>query len=64
LAKDLRETGLVLFKLHNDGIVAGTGLLWTLNDSENNGTRILNKKYHNILLLKGVLLLVKHILLH
>lgn len=45
LAKDLRETGFgTVLSFNNDGIVAGTGLLWTLNDAENNGTRILNKK--------------------
>ncbi|SEP57421.1 amidohydrolase family protein [Flavobacterium urocaniciphilum] len=44
-AKDLREIGFgTVLSFNNDGIVAGTGLLWTLNDAENNGTRILNKK--------------------
>ena len=44
-AKDLREIGFgTVLSFYNDGIVAGTGLLWTLNDAENNGTRILNKK--------------------
>ncbi|MFY7938037.1 MAG: amidohydrolase, partial [Flavobacterium sp.] len=44
-AKDLRETGFgTVLSFNNDGIVAGTGLLWTLNDIENNGVRILNNK--------------------
>jgi imidazolonepropionase-like amidohydrolase len=45
VAKDLRDTGFgTVLSFNNDGIVAGTGLLWTLNDGETNGNRILNKK--------------------
>ena len=44
-AKDLREAGFGTVISHlNDGLVAGTGVLWTLNDNESNATRILNKK--------------------
>ncbi len=52
-AKDLRETGFgTVLSFNNDGIVAGTGLLWTLNDVENNGTRILNNKISQHITLK------------
>ena len=45
VAKELRETGFgTVLSFNNDGIIAGTGLLWTLNDGETNGNRILNKK--------------------
>lgn len=44
-AKELREIGFGTILSHfNDGIIAGTGLLWTLNDNEKNTTRILNNK--------------------
>lgn len=44
-AKEFREAGFGTVLSHlNDGIVAGTSLLWTLNDNETNATRILNKK--------------------
>ena len=44
-AKELRETGFgTVLSFNNDGIVAGTGLLWTLNDTDTNGFRILNNK--------------------
>jgi imidazolonepropionase-like amidohydrolase len=44
-AKELRETGFgTVLSFNNDGIVAGTGLLWTLNDKDTNGFRILNNK--------------------
>ncbi len=56
-AKDLRETGFgTVLSFNNDGIVAGTGLLWTLNDVENNGTRILNNKISQHITLKRSLL--------
>ena len=43
-AKEFREAGFGTVLSHlNDGIVAGTSLLWTLNDNETNATRILNK---------------------
>lgn len=29
---------------HNDGIIAGTGILWTLNDNTSNASRIINTK--------------------
>ncbi len=52
-AKDLRETGFgTVLSFNNDGIVAGTGLLWALNDVENNGTRILNNKISQHITLK------------
>jgi imidazolonepropionase-like amidohydrolase len=45
IAGELRELGFGTILSHfNDGIIAGTGTLWTLNDNENNATRILNKK--------------------
>lgn len=44
-AKELRETGFgTVLSFNNDGIVAGTGLLLTLNDTDTNGFRILNNK--------------------
>jgi imidazolonepropionase-like amidohydrolase len=44
-AKEFRETGFgTVLSFNNDGIVAGTGLLWTLNDKDTNGFRILNNK--------------------
>jgi len=44
-AEKLRAIGFgTVLSHHNDGVVAGTGLLWTLNDDENNATRILNNK--------------------
>ncbi|WP_291115657.1 amidohydrolase family protein [Flavobacterium sp. UBA6135] len=44
-AAGLREIGFGTVVSHNsDGIIAGTGLLWTLNDADNNATRILNQK--------------------
>ena len=44
-AGSLREVGFGTILSHwNDGIIAGTGLLWTLNDSDNNSKRILNTK--------------------
>lgn len=44
-AKELREIGFGTVLSHlNDGVVAGTGVLWTLNDNESNATRIVNKK--------------------
>ena len=44
-AKELRDIGFGTVISHlNDGVIAGTGLLWTLNDSNNNGVRILNSK--------------------
>ena len=44
-AKELRDIGFGTVISHlNDGVIAGTGLLWTLNDSNNNAVRILNPK--------------------
>ncbi|WP_130734563.1 amidohydrolase family protein [Flavobacterium sp. J27] len=44
-AASLREIGFgTVVSHHNDGIIAGTGLLWTLNDTDNNAKRILNTK--------------------
>lgn len=44
-AESLREIGFgTIVSHHNDGIIAGTGLLWTLNDDDNNAKRILNTK--------------------
>jgi imidazolonepropionase-like amidohydrolase len=44
-AEKLRNVGFGTVISHlNDGVVAGTGTLWTLNDGENNATRILQKK--------------------
>jgi hypothetical protein len=52
-AKELRDTGFgTVLSFNNDGIVAGTGLLWTLNDSESNGVRVLNTKISQHLTLK------------
>lgn len=44
-AKNLREAGFgTILSHHNDGVIAGTGLLWTLNDFGTNATRILKDK--------------------
>lgn len=44
-AEKLRAAGFGTVLSHfNDGVIAGTGLLWTLNDDANNATRILNNK--------------------
>ncbi len=44
-AGGLREIGFgTLLSHQNDGIVAGTGVLWTLNDTEKNSVRVLNPK--------------------
>ena len=44
-AGSLREIGFGTVVSHsNDGVIAGTGLLWTLNDTDNNAKRILNTK--------------------
>ena len=44
-AKELRNVGFgTVLSHHNDGIIAGTGLLWTLNDNSSNAYRILNTK--------------------
>ncbi len=44
-AEKLRAIGFgTVLSHHNDGVIAGTGLLWTLNDDGNNATRILNNK--------------------
>ena len=44
-AEKLRAAGFGTVLSHfNDGVIAGTGLLWTLNDEGNNATRILNNK--------------------
>lgn len=44
-AEKLRAIGFGTVVSHfNDGIIAGTGLLWTLNDDGNNASRILNHK--------------------
>ncbi len=44
-AENLRQIGFGTVLSHlNDGVIAGTGLLWTLNDNENNAKRILNTK--------------------
>ena len=44
-AAELREIGFGTVVSHNsDGVIAGTGLLWTLNDAATNATRILNQK--------------------
>jgi imidazolonepropionase-like amidohydrolase len=44
-AEKLRAVGFGTVLSHfNDGVIAGTGLLWTLNDDSNNATRILNNK--------------------
>ncbi|WP_396199588.1 amidohydrolase family protein [Flavobacterium sp.] len=56
-AKELRETGFgTVLSFNNDGIVAGTGLLWTLNDKDTNGFRILNNKISQHLTFKRSLL--------
>ncbi|NJM80824.1 MAG: hypothetical protein HC854_16650 [Flavobacterium sp.] len=44
-AGSLREIGFgTVVSHHNDGVVAGTGLLWTLNDTDSNAKRILKYK--------------------
>jgi phosphomevalonate kinase len=44
-AESLRKIGFgTILSHHNDGIIAGTGLLWTLNDNVNNATRVINNK--------------------
>lgn len=44
-AASLREIGFgTILSHHNDGIISGTGILWTLNDNEGNAARILNMK--------------------
>jgi len=44
-AQKLRNVGFGTVISHlNDGIIAGTGTLWTLNDDENNSIRILQSK--------------------
>jgi imidazolonepropionase-like amidohydrolase len=44
-ATSMREIGFGTVLSHqNDGIIAGTGLLWTFNDNVSNSKRILNKK--------------------
>lgn len=44
-AKELRNQGFgTVLSHHNDGVIAGTGLLWTLNDNANNAFRIINTK--------------------
>ncbi|WP_264554456.1 amidohydrolase family protein [Flavobacterium sp. N1861] len=44
-AASLRNIGFgTVVSHHNDGVIAGTGLLWTLNDEDNNAKRILNTK--------------------
>lgn len=44
-AEKLRNVGFGTVISHlNDGVIAGTGTLWTLNDDENNATRILQNK--------------------
>jgi imidazolonepropionase-like amidohydrolase len=44
-ASSLREIGFgTILSHHNDGVIAGTGLLWTLNDNTTNATRIINSK--------------------
>ncbi len=45
VAAELRENGFGAVLSHNsDGIVSGTGLLWTLNDENTNASRILNQQ--------------------
>lgn len=44
-AKSLKETGFGTVLSHNnDGIIAGTGFLWTLNDNKTNAYRVLDNK--------------------
>jgi imidazolonepropionase-like amidohydrolase len=44
-AASLREIGFGTVLSHNnDGVIAGTGILWTLNDQSNNATRIIDQK--------------------
>jgi len=44
-AEKIRQAGFgTVLSNSNDGVIAGTGLLWTLNDDANNATRILNNK--------------------
>ncbi len=44
-ATSLREIGFGTVLSHNnDGVIAGTGILWTLNDQSNNATRIIDQK--------------------
>ena len=44
-AEKLREIGFgTVLSHHNDGVIAGTGLLWTLNDEGSNASRIINNK--------------------
>ncbi len=45
IAKDLRDLGFgTILSHHHDGLIGGTGTLWTLNDNDNNNIRILNSK--------------------
>ena len=45
LAGNLREVGFgTILSHHNDGVIAGTGLLWTLNDFGTNADRMLKDK--------------------
>ena len=44
-AKSLREVGFgTILSHHSDGVIAGTGLLWTLNDFGTNADRMLKDK--------------------
>lgn len=44
-AVKLREIGFgTVLSHHNDGVIAGTGVLWTLNDGGTNADRFLNTK--------------------
>lgn len=44
-AKEFKENGFSTVITHfNDGIIAGTGVLWNLNDKASNNQRILNQK--------------------
>jgi imidazolonepropionase-like amidohydrolase len=44
-ASNLREIGFgSVLSHHNDGIIAGTGLFWTLNDKATNANRIIKEK--------------------
>lgn len=44
-AGNLREVGFgSILSHHNDGVIAGTGLFWTLNDKATNADRIIKEK--------------------
>ncbi|WP_288984589.1 amidohydrolase family protein [uncultured Flavobacterium sp.] len=44
-AENLREVGFgSILSHHNDGVIAGTGLFWTLNDKATNADRIIKEK--------------------